>query len=532
MSRGKKIKKFATIDCETNPFEFEAVIKPFIWGYYDETGFSVFYDTAEFVEFIKTQDRIIYAHNGGKFDFHFLLDHIPPQDNVMVINGRIAKIKIGEAELRDSYLLLPVPLSAYQKDEIDYNIFREELRDKGDNPSLIKTYLFGDCKYLYDILQVQFDIYGQKLTLASSAFDFWHSNFSPLKNKPKTSERFFEEFKPFYYGGRVECFEKGVIEKEFTVHDINSAYPWAMQFQHPIGDEYKFSRKLPDNFDLSFIDLVAESRGAFPYRCPETKRLIFPNDGELRRFKVTSWELKKALELFPDFKIDKVYECFQFLNSINFKDYVDHFYNEKSLHKEGDAAKYLLAKLYMNSLYGKFGQSPIDHREYSLINPWQIEEYKNDNFAFEGILGGNALMSCPIAKHKKRFFNVATAASVTGAVRAYLFEHINKAQGVLYCDTDSIAAEKFNGSIGSELGQWDCEGEFTRAAIGGKKLYAFERKIPKKGVKFKISSKGAKLTEKEIFSIASGNEVCYNSIAPTFSINKAPVYITRNIRLT
>lgn len=527
--KGKKIKPFATIDCETNPFEFEAVIKPFIWGYYDENGFSYFYDTAEFVEFLQKQERIIYAHNGGKFDFHFLLEHIPEQDNVMVINGRIAKIKLGECELRDSYLLLPVPLSAYQKDEIDYNIFTEELRDKGENPSLIKSYLYGDCKYLYDILSVQFSIYGQKLTLASSAFDFWHTNFSPLQNKPRTSERFFDEFKPYYYGGRVECFQKGIIEGEFEVHDINSAYPYAMQFEHPIGDEYKFSRKLPDNLELCFIDLVAESRGIFPFRCPETKRLIFPADGELRRFKVTSWELKKALELFPDFKIDKVYECFQFQNSINFKDYVAHFYKEKALHKNGDAAKYLLAKLYMNSLYGKFGQSPLDHRNYALINPAHIEGYINEGFAFEGILGVNALMSEPISKNRRRFFNVATAASVTGFVRAFLFEHIHNSENPIYCDTDSLAARKFNGELGKELGQWDFEGKFDAGAIGGKKLYAFKYKGQEK---YKISSKGAKLNEKQIFAIAKGEIIEYKNNAPTFSINKAPEYITRNIRMT
>lgn len=533
MKRGKR--KFAVIDCETNPFEFEAVITPFIWGYYDEQGFQYFYNQDEFVKFIKSEDRIIYAHNGGKFDFHFLLSDIDPQENMMIINGRISVTQFGNCELRDSYLLLAVPLSAYKKDEIDYQIFRPESRDIPENKKNIISYLHGDCKYLYDILSVQFDIYGQKLTLASSAFDFWNKNFNPYKNKPKTNAAFFSEFKKYYYGGRVECFQKGVIKKPFKVYDINSAYPTAMLEDHPYGSEYVVSNDMPENMGLSFFTVRGKSHGAFPFRNPETKGLSFPHENQI--YHVTGWELDKALKT-NTFEMDDLIECRTFVNSINFKDYVFHFYDEKALHKNGDEAKYLLAKLYMNALYGKFAQSSIDHRDYDLIEPQYIVGYKKAGYCFEGMIGGNALMSKQIPIHKQRFYNVATAASITGWVRAFLFEHILNSKEPLYCDTDSIACVEFNGSIGKELGQWECEGDFVQAAIGGKKLYSFKRQNPKidkdtgNEIWYKLSSKGARLTEKEILAIASGEEIEYKNIAPTFSINKEPVYITRNIRMT
>lgn len=526
------MRKFATADCETDPFKHGRVPKPFVWGFYTkENGFIYFKETKDFVDHCKKFDGLIYFHNGGKFDIHYLLDDIASQDNVMIINGRIAKLKLGISELRDSFLLLPVPLSAYKKDEIDYNLFEEELRNKNDNFSKIVKYLEGDCVYLYEILEKQFETYGHKLTLASSAFDYWHKNFSLLKKKPKTGRDFFEQIKPFYYGGRVECFKKGILETDFEVCDINSAYPYAMQFEHSFGNEFIVTDKLPELEELNtcFIHFIGQSKGALPFR--DKNGLKFPNDDEIREYKVTGWELKTALK-YKKVKIKKVIRIYKFLNTINFTSYVDHFFKLKSELKGKDEAKYLLSKLYLNSLYGKFGQSSIDHREYSLVEKEYIEGFINAEYEYEGEMGNFALMSKEIDEIKMRFYNVATAASITGFVRAYLFEHILNAKTPIYCDTDSLACIKFNGNIGKNLGEWEKEGDFTQAAIGGKKLYAFKRKIPKNGEKYKISSKGAKLKYNEIISIAKGNEICYKNEAPTFSVAKTPNFVIRKIRLT
>lgn len=518
------MKKFATADCETDPFKFMRVPKPFIWGFYTENEFQYFYETKDFVDYIKNYKGIIYFHNGGKFDIHFLLEYVTEQDKIMVINGRIAKIKIGLAEIRDSYLLLPVPLSAYKKDEIDYN--KMELENRKANMNEIVSYLEGDCKYLYEILEKQFQEYGQKLTLASSAFDFWFKEKSNLKYKPQTSRYYFEQFKSFYYGGRVECFKKGIIEKEFQVFDINSAYPYAMQFNHAYGNEYECLNKLPSDLELCFCDIEAISSGGLPFR--DKTGLKFPNDNIIRNYKVTGYEIKNALEL-NKLKIIKINRIYKFLNSISFKDYVEHFYKLKSELKGVDDAKYLLAKLYLNSLYGKFGQSSLDHREYELIDRKYIAGYIEAGFEYEGEIFNFALMSKIINDNKMKFYNVATAASITGFVRAYLFKNICNVINPIYCDTDSLACEGFKGTVGKELGEWEKEGDFERGAIGGKKLYAFKYKNQDK---YKISSKGARLNQKEIFSIANGEEIIYKNIAPTFSLTKQPNFVVRKIRLT
>lgn len=531
-------KKFATADCETDPFKYGRIPEPFLWGFYSaEEGYLEFNTTEKFIEFIQNYEGIVYFHNGGKFDCHFLFNFVEPQDKVMVVNGRLAKFKIGKCEIRDSYMLFPQALSAYKKDDIDYNIMEKGERDKKENKKKISNYMRGDCVYLYELLVVQFETYGNKLTLASSAFSFWNTYFNPYKKLPKTTANFFEIFKPFYYGGRVQCFKKGIINENFKVFDIRSAYPFAMLQNHPYGTQTICGKDLPDGEDwgLSFIKATCISKGALPFRDEDgiwagKGTLNFFNDDIPRKYFATGWEFKKAMELGL-LEIKEIHQVITFQEKINFSGYVNHFYKLKSsLDKNKNPAEYILAKLYLNSLYGKFGQSSLDHMEYSIINSEDIEGYLNEGYTFDGIMGNLSIVSCPIPKYKQNFYNVATAASVTGYVRAYLMEHIANASNPIYCDTDSLACSDFNGIIGEELGNWEFEGDFEKGAIGGKKLYAFKYKEKEK---YKISSKGAKLSANEIFSIAKGETILYKNIAPTFSVGKKePTFIERTIRMT
>jgi len=522
------MKKFACADSETDPFKFNRIPEPFLWGYFDGENYHEFSTTKQFVDFIREKEIIIYMHNGGKLDMHFLFGDVLPQEDIIIINGRVAKIKIGAAEIRDSYLLLPVPLATYKKDEIDYSKF--ELENRDENMAEISAYLKNDCIYLYEILAKNFELYGQKLTLASSAFDFWNKKFNPNKFKPKTGLHYFNHFKYFYFGGRVQCFQKGIINKEFKVFDINSAYPYAMLHDHPYGNEYLIYNSLPENkIESCFIHLRAISDGALPVR--ENNKLDFPSDNKERDYHCTGWELKTALEN-NKIRIIRIFRVYRFLNSINFAEYVDYFYKQKSELKNKDAARYLLAKLYLNSLYGKFGQSSQGHRNFELIDPQFIHGYIDEKYEFEGMIGEYALMSRPIDESEMNFYNVATAASITGFVRAFLFRHILTATEPLYCDTDAVAAVDFPCITGPGIGQWSKEGDFTKGAIAGKKMYAFRRKKMKDGELYKISSKGVKLSADDIFAIAEGEEICYKNHAPTFRIGKTPEFIERKIRMT
>ena len=106
---------FWVTDCETDPFHNctdpqcrkcenpgpnskGRIPRPFIWGLYcggtDE--YYEFPDFAALVAFVRDKKITVYAHNGGKFDYHYGRDEINSDEPLMVINGRLSKFKVGE----------------------------------------------------------------------------------------------------------------------------------------------------------------------------------------------------------------------------------------------------------------------------------------------------------------------------------------------------------------------------------------------------------------------------------------------------
>jgi hypothetical protein len=517
------MKQFAVVDCETDPFLFGREPQPFIWGFYDGISFKTFGNGQELVSFLRELDIVVYAHNGGKFDWHFISDFIEPDSEILIINGRLSKFKIGKCEFRDSYNLLPVPLASYQKTEIDYNKFESDVRQQ--HMEEITDYLKDDCRDLYTVVQTFIDNHGMPITLASAALKFWKNNYY-TGEMFNSSQSFYNRFKDYYYGGRVECFTMGVIQEVVKIYDINSAYPFAMSDFHPWGFGYSVMDDLPDsNLERCFIDCDAISKGTFPQRAKDGS-LVFPNSSEVLNFKITGWEYLAAIETGTA-EIISINSVIQFDDIITFGDYVDYWFEKKAELKNGDKAEYLIAKLFLNSLYGKFGSNPQKYKSYHTLEPQYVracEELEQKTFA--GMLGKNALMSKELDEDEQHFYNVATAASVTGFVRAYLWRAICKAEKVYYCDTDSIICRDFNIEISPELGKWNFEGVYNGGAIAGKKLYAF-----KNGTDEKIASKGVKLNYQQILAIAKGEEITYNKDSPTFGFKKKSQFITRKIKM-
>ena len=513
-------------DCETDPFKQGRIPQPFIWGCTDGDDYREFTDTGAFLDFITDGEKIVYAHNGGKFDWHYCIDRLEPFSELMVIAGRLAKFQIGDAEFRDSYNILPMPLSAWQKDEFDYSLMEPEVRHKPENWSKIRQYLKNDCIYLHEMVTEYIDRYGLNITQASSAMKVWQK-ISGIK-APNTPQSFYEFFAPYYYGGRVQCFQSGIIEKPFKVIDINSAYPYAMKHKHAWGDNYVISDKLPNTrayTERAFITVRGISRGAFPFR---TKAgLDFPNDELVREYFVTGWEFLAAIETrtLVDWEL---ISCITFNDSISFDDYIDHFYEMKTEAKEkDDKAGYIFAKLFLNSLYGKFAANPDKYHEYTVVNPRYIEAAECDGYDFCAELAEWALMSRPLGEEKARFYNVATAASITGFVRAYLWKSINQCKEVLYCDTDSIACAD-TGTLEldpTQLGAWDIEATCDRGGIGGKKLYAFHTCDGK----WKTASKGVRLSADQILNVAAGGSVLHTPESPSYSLKRGIKFIPRKI---
>lgn len=582
----RRSKRFLTIDCETDPFDErdvpvyqKRIPQPFLWGIYDGQSeeYWEFETVYEVVKHLENMDCLVYAHNGGRFDYHYLRDFINSDDSIMVINGRMAKFRIGVCEFRDSINILPVPLAAFQKTEIDYAKLEPDVRHL--HLDEIKAYLRSDCVNLWNTIDQYFTSYGRNLTQAGGAMRYWAKTFQ--QKPPKQSAAEFERYKPYYYGGRVQCFESGVKEVSFKVVDINSAYPLAMLHPHPFSTSAYSESKLPRDRDYHrcFFDIDAIARGCFPLRDerpgPAQGSLYFPDDNVPRRYRITGYELRTGLDLGAC-RIKRVHAVHRFPETIDFTGYVTHFYElKKEAEKNGLKAEREFAKLFLNSLYGKFGADPEKYQEYLIASDDSIIEWCTSRVKWDaydqqwvceepgyhraGDWGERHLLSRPLVERKHRYYNVATAASITGFVRAHLFKAMHQCQGLIYCDTDSIAARNIDAlSLGPNIGEWKLELQCNQYAIAGKKLYAFRDIDPHseliadrsgRGIKptgkpsdfyqgpggawYKIAAKGADPSAADILRIAQGESLVFTPSVPTYSILQAvPTITPRTLRNT
>jgi DNA polymerase type B, organellar and viral len=512
-------KEFWTIDCETDPFLYGRIPEPFLWGAFNPTyGYFEFETSEELYKFMWDKKAIFYAHNGGKFDFHYISKYLNTNEKLLMINSRLVVGKIGKAEIRDSYALLPFPLRDIgNKIEIDYNKLEKNIRHK--HMPEIKEYLKADCVELYNAIKIFFDEYGRHKTAAGAALKQL-CKIEKLKIENQGSG-FYEEFRHFYYGGRCECFYKGSIYEDFSYIDINSAYPFAMKHEHPSGSAYKVSYdKKPKIVGYGFYTVECISDGALPKRVKSG--LKFPKNPEIDRYTVTGWELLAAIECNKLKNITHI-EQKVFYETRNFSNFINTFWQKRQMYSKGTPEN-LFCKLMMNSAYGKFASNPENYETHVIFESDLTECLVEQGWSLKGDFGDTSIFSLPLEASEMRYYNVATGASITGFVRAMLIRGLSNVQEPLYCDTDSII---FRGSssieLSEQLGSWGLEGVFNEGHFSGKKLYAV-----KNNKKEKIARKGTRLNFDELKAIANGEEIVYRQEAPVFSWNKNRILFTDN----
>jgi len=335
------------------------------------------------------------------------------------------------------------------------------------------------------------------------------------------------------------------VTKPFKIVDINSAYLFAMESNHPWGesiDEYKTLPTGRSATERAFITLEADASGAFPYR-ERDGSLGFPNDGQARVFHVTGWEYLAALETGA-LRKHAISSVLRLPATINFREYNAHFYGMKTSAKErGDAARYEFAKRFLCSLYGKFGSNPDEYQEYTIVEPRFIEAAcEADGYDFCAELGPWALLCRPLLEQRQRYYNVAVAASITGFVRAHDWRAMRTVGGIIYIDTYCLHCYD-TGALNlheTKLGAWKVEAECKYGAYGGKKLYACEvtdewAVSHPKDKTWKIASKGVRLTAEEICAIARGDDpdgFLYDPEVPQYSMKKGIQFVKRRVKRT
>ena len=547
-NRSEKI--IGTLDFETDPFKSGRTPQPFAAGYY-ETGMAeprIWWgnNCADLIgQFLadKKEKTIVYAHNGGKFDFYFLwqffgryekgkwrndVDSIQP----LIINGRIVEVTIGNCTLRDSLAIIPCALSSFgDKLKIDIEKLERECRE--ENKEEICEYLKMDCLSLHKVVVEFREMFGDKLTVGSAAL----TQLTERHPWESIGERQDAEIRQFYFGGRVQTFERGLIKGRFSTHDINSQYPYSMaNFLHPTGKAVIVGNSIDSETDFVEVDATTKF-SCLPLKT-EKGRLEFPIGRAV--FKVTGHELRTAIEL-KLVDVNSIIKSYSFVKKITFDKFVEEFYEKRKLAKiRKDTMHSLFFKFVLNSSYGKFGQNPREWKETyicfdgdkfpepnNITTPerWDETEWYLSEYSLNEHSVAYFLFERPA--RRLNYNHVGTAASITGAARSLLMRGLTACDRPLYCDTDSIISQKFYGDVdNNKLGAWKDEGAMDFIAIHSPKLYAgfYEGRC------VKTASKGTTLTPKQILDLCRGVDATSRKAAPCYSLKRDVTFITRTVR--
>lgn len=408
--KNKKFKlsefRIATFDCEAVKFNNETKEGGGsndidMVGFYDGKDYFCFKKGIDFLEYLwqnleKYNKTYIYAHNFSGYDIYSFLDDIKTyfinNFRVVEIGGRFVEFtlykKINGKEycviFRDSYKILPSKLAklgesfGYPKTEqppFDHKIYNNaqiggEMYYKQMYNEVMK-YNKNDCVILYNILKEFFEhtpytFSSIPLTAPSLAFKTWQQMMKIKMCSELTDAWKYDDFiRKSYAGGRTEVFKMSVDNDEYCYLDVNSIYPAEMESKPlPVGQCSMFydeenSRTLFEKGTQGFYEV--EWNAPHDLHIPilwekRDSKLIFPlnKQYDYKGNGVYAYpELKLAVDNGYKLKFSNCAVFFEM--KVLFKEYVDHY---KKLKFEGGAKKEI-AKIFLNSVYGKLGQRTI-----------------------------------------------------------------------------------------------------------------------------------------------------------------------------
>lgn len=309
------------------------------------------------------------------------------------------------------------------------------------------TYLFAEKMLeLYDELDLTL-----KSTLPSMALQLFLQTYE--YEPPTFIPDVKETFRKAYYGGRVEVFRLGKIKSHTLHYDVNSLFPSVMfDLEFPRLDSWlKVSKP---NFDFEgvcdcYVYVPDMDIPPLPFR--DNEEIIYPV-GSFQG----CWTYAELRQLLKDGgRITHVNNAIEFSKTERpFRKYVEFCYNRRLQAVKGTLED-VLWKLFMNSLYGKFGQN----RGLTTIY-WD----KKKKEVCEKELSSDS-----------KFSNVIWSAYVTSYARLRLLEYLRGCSQVYYTDTDSVfTPDKLETS--TDLGKLKLEGEYEETEFLGNKLYLLDNK--------------------------------------------------------
>ncbi|NVM22460.1 MAG: hypothetical protein HWN68_11850 [Desulfobacterales bacterium] len=322
----------------------------------------------------------------------------------------------------------------------------QSIRASPDLVVEITTYCVRDAEIVYRFALAFQNLCNQlggnhKATLAATAMDVWRHSFQ-LEVYKRVKDWQNDYFRKAYYGGRVEVFTYGKVEK-VRCYDYNSLYPTVAletKFPHPGYMVYH-----PAPADLSYIEnyegvshVVIESPPAYIPLLPARvgDRLLFPTGQWHGHY--THLELRAALR--EGYHIKQVLSSLYSTETCRpFVNYVTTLYNLRKELKSQGSGMQKVVKFLLNGLTGKFGQRRNGGgRSYRVCLDYETFE-SHDNETLVIWQDTPFLVKDVTSEHDAVFVNCSWIAYITAAARIRLYEAMKSVDfDVYYCDTDSI----------------------------------------------------------------------------------------------
>lgn len=465
-------------------------------------GFSI-QGFIEYLSTFKEKYNVLYSHN-LKFDGSFILDYI-------LKNGFVWTTKRSKELIDHEFACLIDERKVFYSItlNIDGKIFNfrdstkkipstvENIAKSWNLPILKgcidykKHHIIGDAtledvKYIQNdteiIARVLKEFYREgmnKLTSASDSFNAFKDtrpDFEVLF--PTLSIEMDDYIRKSYNGGR--CFYNpdylNVELNDVNCYDVNSMYPFIMYTKKlPYGEpiygkgKYAIDKKYP----LYICHIKVQCRikeGKFPKLMRKTflslrAEYIIDTDNEMVDLYLTSIDYDVLIRDYEIGDIEYI-DYYKFKASeYMFKDYIEPLYELKS---NSSGSKKQLAKIKLNSLYGKFATNPYR----KVIEPY----IENEILHFRTV---DSFVDKPIY--------TALASFVTAYAGDYLCTNIeNNHENFVYCDTDSIHVRGIAKGLKvdkKEIGCWDLEKEYKLFRVIAQKTYYGVLKDDKRVIK-------------------------------------------------
>lgn len=425
-------------------------------------------------------------------------------------------------EIQDSLKKLPFPVRKIAKDfglsmakgEIDYTLPRHPGWEITDEE---QEYIRTDCQIVQQALKFQLDEGMLKMTIASDSLNYYKQIMGNRFEYwfPVLPKELDDDLRKAYKGGFTWCNPRyqGQTVMGGCVFDVNSLYPYCMRhkllpYGYPVFFEGKYE---PDEKYPLHISRIRCAFRVKPGHIPcvqikgsyfaETEYLtsseVMMDDGTMDMVAIeltmTSVDLALLLDHYDVFDMEYI-SGFKFKAQYGmFDEYIDHWMEVKKTAPAGSAQR-AIAKLYLNSLYGKFASSTEQLSSIPYLAPDGVVRYykrfepkrdKRGELMFDA-LGRLELErdeeGRPVPVQPEIIDPVYTPVGcfITAWARD---KTIRSAQAVydrfIYADTDSLHLEGTELPEGLEvhpvnLGAWKHEGNFTRGKFIRAKTYMEE----------------------------------------------------------